>query len=630
MKTELEERSKIEAVKNRENQKLLDEIQEKQKNAVEQENDVKFQREKNAKNKDFFERNKKESEREMNLARIPMLEAIKLTQEKITRKKLSEFKAAGERPKETKEVFYALMAIFNKPQTWDAVKTYLQSLDFNLIQDVEHLPVTEKGNFPTIQKYSRNFDLAVLKNQSELMPDLAMYIQNVEKYFKAKWVAEVKQKNFMEANKKVTESLKNLEKLEKQLEDIKNEIANLQRQLNEGKENLARIKAESESIKAKLGRASSLANAFAKEEERWGSSLKKNKELLKNVLGDIILASANLTYLGVFPEKYRTLLKNDWADLLRKKGIQYNPKFDFLNFISNQNEIQNWKIYGLPDDVTMVENAVIMKYSLRPSLIIDPQDQAIDWIKNMLNDNENKPSTDNLEAENALQQSGIPPSNKKKNPTTSLANRKYYECTTSMNAYLANLTKALREDKTVIINNVGEFLPPDLEEFLKTFDKTKHSMYLRTKVPNPKFGPEVSTSVNIINFLVNDKGLEEQILSTVVRIEREEAENNIRNNIKKMFELQKSLDKNEENTLMKLNNAGDNYLDDDLLIKELEGSTKNSTANQKLIAETSQDIEKINASREEYRPLARKVSKYFFVLYLMNSVNNMYEFSLKH
>ena len=47
MKTELEERSKIEAVKNRENQKLLDEIQEKQKNAVEQENDVKFQREKN-------------------------------------------------------------------------------------------------------------------------------------------------------------------------------------------------------------------------------------------------------------------------------------------------------------------------------------------------------------------------------------------------------------------------------------------------------------------------------------------------------------------------------------------------------------------------------------------------------
>ena len=66
--------------------------------------------------------------------------------------------------------------------------------------------------------------------------------------------------------------------------------------------------------------------------------------------------------------------------------------------------------------------------------------------------------------------------------------------------------------QTVIINNVGEFLPPELEEFLKTFDKSKNHLYLRTKVPNPKFSPEVSTSVNIINFLVNDKGLEEQIL----------------------------------------------------------------------------------------------------------------------
>ena len=85
----------------------------------------------------------------MEAALIPMREAKKLTQERITRKKLSEFKAAGERPKETKEVFYALMAIFNKPQTWDAVKSYLQTLDFNQIQEVENLPVTEKGNFPT-------------------------------------------------------------------------------------------------------------------------------------------------------------------------------------------------------------------------------------------------------------------------------------------------------------------------------------------------------------------------------------------------------------------------------------------------------------------------------------------------
>lgn len=84
----------------------------------------------------------------------------------------------------------------------------------------------------------------------------------------------------------------------------------------------------------------------------------------------------------------------------------------------------------------------------------------------------------------------------------------------------------------------------------------------------------------------------------------------------------------EESTLNTLTQASDNYLDDDKLIRDLENSTKKSTENQVLIAETVTEIEKINASREEYRPLAKKVSKYFFVLYSMNRIENMYEFSL--
>ena len=337
-------------------------------------------------------------------------------------------------------------------------------------------------------------------------------------------------------------------------------------------------------IKAKLIRASSLASAFAKEEERWGESLKKNQELLKNIVGDIILASGYLTYFGVFPAKYRKVLRDEWNDLLTKKGIEFNPKFDFLNFISNANEIQNWKICGLPDDVTFVENAIIMKYSLAPSLIIDPQDPAIDWIKRMLSDEGDEKKEDEKDKHHAP--------NKKQSTPLIHKERKYFEVTPQMHAYLVHIRENISKGKTIIINNVGDYFPPDLEEFLKSVDKNKVNLYLRTKVPNPKFYPEVSTATNIINFLVNDKGLEEQILSAVVRIEREETESQIRKNIKIMFDTQRDLDKYEENTLMKLNNAGDNYLDDDLLIKDLENSTQKSAQNQELITNTSQEIEK--------------------------------------
>ena len=41
----------------------------------------------------------------------------------------------------------------------------------------------------------------------------------------------------------------------------------------------------------------------------------------------------------------------------------------------------NWILNGLPADTYSVENAIIIHNSLRNSLIIDPQDQSIRWIK---------------------------------------------------------------------------------------------------------------------------------------------------------------------------------------------------------------------------------------------------------
>lgn len=208
----------------------------------------------------------------MKEAEKPMAEAKEIVKKRMNRQKLSEFKGYSECPTETKNVFYALMAIFNKEATWENVKTYLRDIQFDELKDVEKLKVTEKGNFQAIQKYSRTFNFDILKAQSSVIPDLATYIQCVEKYFKAKWVAEVKQRQFMEANKNVLQSIQLLAELEKQLDDLNKIIEDLEMQLQNGKDNLERVKNESKAIKDKLLRASSLTTAFAKEEEHWNKS----------------------------------------------------------------------------------------------------------------------------------------------------------------------------------------------------------------------------------------------------------------------------------------------------------------------------------------------------------------------
>lgn len=603
MSIELEEKNKEEILKFKELEKLIDEINEKKKIAQEQETDLEYERQKNEKNQRFFAKNLEESKKELEEAQKPMQEARDIVDKRLDRNKLAEFKNTSEAKPEIKNVFFALMAIFNRPTNWGEVRSYLQELKLEDLQDIDNLPITERGNLPKIQSFSKDFNFNTLKRMNVMMPDLALYIHNVEKYFKAKWNAEVKRKNLNEADNQMRMAMDNLKLLENKLTDIKIQIDKLENDKKEKEAALDTIKDETARIKLKLDRASFLITAFKSEESRWTESLLKNEDLLKNVLGNTILASGILTYFGVFSAKFREdLLRNYWIPILQKKNIFYSEKFDFLEFISNIREIDDWKNNCGLKDTTFLENGVIIKYSLAFPLIIDPQDQALNWIKKMHNSHEGE--------EKQVK-----------------SDRKIRQFTPQMHNYL-RIVRECVDKSTVIINNIGETLGMDLEEFLKTINKEKSSLFLMTKVPNPHFYPSVSSCVNIINFLVNERGLEEQMLTIVVEMEKKETEIQIRESRNEIFKMRKDLDRSEEKILQYLNNADDNFLEEDHLIRELKSLKEASTKATDHLKSLNQNMEKIMTSREEYRPLARKVSKFFFVLYSMNNINNMYEFSL--
>lgn len=68
---------------------------------------------------------------------------------------------------------------------------------------------------------------------------------------------------------------------------------------------------------------------------------------------------------------------------VRDREIPISPNLDVKEFLVDPPTIRDWNIQGLPSDGFSTENGIIVTRGIRWPLVIDPQCQAVKWIKNM-------------------------------------------------------------------------------------------------------------------------------------------------------------------------------------------------------------------------------------------------------
>ena len=81
---------------------------------------------------------------------------------------------------------------------------------------------------------------------------------------------------------------------------------------------------------------------------------------------------------------YRVELVQHWQETLTKHNVPHTAGATLITILGDPVNIRNWQIAGLPRDTLSVENGVIVQYSRRWPLFIDPQGQANKWVKNMV------------------------------------------------------------------------------------------------------------------------------------------------------------------------------------------------------------------------------------------------------
>ena len=343
---------------------------------------------------------------------------------------------------------------------------------------------------------------------------------------------------------------------------------------------------------------------------RWKDTADEIGHQTSLLVGDVFLSAACIAYFGAFTGAYREALVEGWVGRCQELEIPVSYDCSLRGTLASAVEVRDWNMWGLPTDNVSVDNGILVTRGKRWPLMIDPQNQANQWVKAM-------------ETKNAL---------------------KVIKLTDG--DYLRTLESSIRIGNPVLVEDIGEVLDPALEPVLQkaVFKQNgrllirlgdtdvdydpNFKFYLTTKMPNPHYLPEVCIKVTVINFTVTIKGLEDQLLGDVVRKERpdlEEAKDrlvvSISNDKKQLKELQDKI-------LNMLKESEGNILDDEVLISTLHTSKITSAMIAGRLEEAETTETQINTTRETYRAAAVRGSILYFVIADLALIGPMYQYSL--
>lgn len=267
------------------------------------------------------------------------------------------------------------------------------------------------------------------------------------------------------------------------------------------------------------------------------------------------MASAFVSYIGPFNIKYRTLIMKDkFAKFFRDNKIPASENINPLAILTTDAEMAEWQNEKLPSDEVSLQNGAILTNSDRYSLMIDPQLQGITWIKQRF-------------ADKQLQ-------------VTRLTNKRMINILeTSIETGKPCLIENLENTIDAVIQPVyaRAIIKKGKSSYIKMGDKElsldpAFKLIFQTKLSNPHYPPEIQAECTLINFTVTEKGLEDQLLTLIVKKERPDLAAEKERLIQQQNSFKITLRDLEADLLFRLVNQQGDILEDIELIENLERS----------------------------------------------------------
>jgi dynein heavy chain len=552
----------------------------------------------------------------------------------LDKKDLGEAKGMAKPPGGVDDVFAAVLVLLanaggasdiatdkkGKPKdvSWKAAQLLMKDVNgfINRLKGVKPLIDSDqvpKCNFDHIRQYLDldYFSYDGIVTKSKAAAGCCAFVVNIVIYYDIVVTVEPKRESLRQATEKLNDATAKLNIINAEVAILQEKLAVLTAEFNEANDIKEAAIAESDACERKLNLAQRLVNALSSEKVRWAENIEVLKGSYSLLVGDCLLASAFVSYIGAFTRQYRQILiEEEWVPWLMENKIPMSDTVDPLKILTDDAEMAGWNSEGLPSDRVSTENGTIVCNSSRFPLMIDPQLQGIAWIKER-------------ESKRDLQ-------------VTRLTNKNM----------ITVFERSLEAGNSVLVENMGETIEAVLSNVVgrKLFKKGRSmyvtlgdkevefspnfKLFLHTKLSNPHYAPEVQAETTLINFSVTEDGLEDQLLALVVRKERPDLENSKAKLISDQNGFKIKMKELEDDLLQRLAAAEGDITEDVDLIENLEESKRIATdIAEKQIVAAETEIS-INAARENYRSVASRGSLLFFLMNALNKIHTFYQYSL--
>ncbi|KFP31699.1 Dynein heavy chain 10, axonemal, partial [Colius striatus] len=545
---------------------------------------------------------------------MPVLEAAKLELQTLKKTDVSEIRSFAKPPKQVEAVLQCVLIMRGyKELNWKTARAMMSEANFlRSVMETDFDRITQsqvksiRGLLKTLNTTFKEMELV-----SRAGLGMLKFVEAVMSYCDVVKQVKPKREKVAMLERNYYLSKRDLEKINAELTTIQGELKALGDKYQEAIKEKQQLQEEAEIMQRRLDAADKLIFGLRSENKRWTKELEDYEIRKVKLLGDCLLCAAFLSYEGAFNWEFRNeMIYQVWQTDILSREIPLSQPFRLESLLTTEVEVSRWVSQGLPPDELSIQNGILTTYGSRFPLCIDPQQQALHWIKKK-------------EEKNNLRMASF------NDPD-----------------FLQQLQLAIKYGNPFLLHGVDEYIDPVIDNVLekniqvaqgRTFvvlgDKevdydSNFRLYLYSKLSNPKYPPSVFDKAMVINYTVTLKGLEDQLLSVIMGFERRELEEQRQHLIQETSDNKNLLKDLEDSLLRELTSSTGNMLDNLDLVQTLE-ETKSRTTEviEKLdLAETTAvDIDHL---RDGYRPAARRGAILFSVLSEMAHVNIMYQYSL--